>query len=180
MSADTKAKLIGFYRKYPVLIVCIIVSLTLGIFLYTRSGLLEADQARLEQFSAETRRYRANIANAAQLQEQLDFLVRANLAVKDRTLIVGGLAQNLQYFYRLEAETGVKYLDLRPGGKPAGKGLYVPVNQVVTITGSFGQVMKFLRTIEQGDYFCRVNSAVISGSADTATINLNLDLLGTP
>ncbi|MDF3057210.1 MAG: hypothetical protein K0R17_1425 [Rariglobus sp.] len=181
MSINTQI-LIGGAKKYPLLVCSAVIALVLLLALYLRSDLLPAQRAELDKYSMEGRRHRRNIANAAQLQDQLNFLIQANNAVKDRALVAGGLAQNLQYFYRLEAEVGIKYLDLRPGARSAAiKGSsYVPLNYIVTIQGDFIQVITFLRHLERGAYFCRINSAVASNSGSVATINLNLDLLGVP
>jgi len=180
MSINTQA-LIGGFKKYPLLVISVLMTLVLLGILYARSGLIEAQQAELNKYLAEDSRHRANISNTAQLQEQLDFLIQANKAVKDRALIAGGLAQNLQYFYRLEAEVGIKYLDLRPGARFSGKSsTYVPLNHIVNVQGSFTQIITFLRKLEQGVYFCRINSALASSDGDVVTLNLNLDLLGVP
>lgn len=181
MSTDGKAKLVAFYKKYPVLIVAGLVSVVLGGWLYSRSDAGGLEQERLDKNTASVRRYLANIANSAQLQEQLDFLIKANAAAQQRALTAGGLAQNLQYFYRLESETGVKYVDLRPGStKGAKPGIYVPINYTVGVTGDFAQVVKFLRHIEQGEYISRINTAAASSAGSTITLTLNLDLLGVP
>ncbi len=169
-------------KKQPILVVAVSLSLVLGVIIYLRSGMLSAQQAELDGYSAESSRQRANITNSAQLQEQLQFLLQANEAVRNRALTVGGLAQNLQYFYRLEAEVGIKYLDLRAGPKaPAQKDpIYVPLNYTVSVQGSFVQVITFLRRLEQGAYFCRVNSAAAASSDSGITLNLNIDLLAIP
>jgi hypothetical protein len=184
MSIDAKSSFVALLRKYPLLFGCGMISLILLGVLYMRSDLITAQQEELDKYSTEGKRYRANIANAAQMQEQLDYLVQANNAVADRALKAGALAQNLQYFYRLESETGVRYIDLRPSGKPAVKGkvtpVYVPLNYVVTITGTFPQVIRFLRQLEHGEYFCRITAATASGTGGVTTINLNLDILGVP
>jgi hypothetical protein len=181
MSIDTQT-LLARVKKYPVLVISVIVSVVLLATLYSRSGLLESEQAELEKYSNEARRHRSNISNSALLQDQLTYLLQANKAVKDRTLVAGGLAQNLQYFYRLEAEVGIKYIDLRPGSSTQlAKGAsYVPLNYVVNVQGNFTQVITFMRHLERGAYFCRINSAVLSNSNSTVTLNLNLDLLGAP
>jgi Tfp pilus assembly protein PilO len=180
MSIKTQA-LIGGLKKYPLLVISALVALVLLGTLYSRSGLIEAQQEELDKYLAESSRHRANIANAAQLQDQLNFLIQANKAVKDRALTAEGLAQNLQYFYRLEADVGIKYLDLRPGSKYTGKSsIYVPLNHIVNVQGSFTQIITFLRRLEQGVYFCRINTASASSNGDVVTLNLNLDLLGVP
>ncbi len=181
MSLNSQALTAGV-KKYPLLVVSIIIVVGLLVVLYLRSGAIESEQAELDKHAAEARRQRANIVNTALLKDQLDFLIQANSAVKDRSLVFGGLAQNLQYFYRLEAEVGIKYLDLRPGARAAvAKGAsYVPLNYIVNVQGDFSQVMMFLRHLERGAYFCRINSAVMSSSGAVVTLNLNIDLLGTP
>ncbi len=171
-------------KKYPVLLVCSILSLAMGSALFFRSGLTAQIQMDLESVSKEVKRYSSNISNAAQLHEQSDFIFKANEAVKARTLSAESLAINLQYFYRLESETGVKYLDLRPGGRSGAKATskqsYVPLNYIVTIQGSFDQIMTYMRHIERGAYFARVNTASVTGSGVAVTVNLNIDLLGSP
>jgi hypothetical protein len=171
----------GGLKKYPVLAISGLIVLMLLAVLYFRSDLIEAQQIEFDKYSLESARYRANIANYVQLQEQLNFLTQANKIIRDRALTVDGLAQNLQYFYRLEAEIGIKYLDLRPGTRaPGGRKAvpYVPLNYIVNVQGDFAQVMTFLRRLEQGAYFCRVNSAVASGRDSSVTLNLNIDFLG--
>ena len=180
MSINTQA-LLGGFKKYPLLVISVLMILVLLGILYARLGLIEAQQAELDKYLAEDSRHRANISNTGQLQEQLDFLIQANKAVKDRALAAGVVAQNLQYFYRLEAEVGIKYLDLRPGSRLSGKSsTYVPLNHIVNVQGSFTQIITFLRKLEQGVYFCRINSALASSDGDVVTLNLNLDLLGVP
>jgi hypothetical protein len=184
MSFDIKTASSAALRKYPILIGCSIISIILLIVLFMRSDLIAAQQAELDKYSALAKRYRTNIANASQLQEQLDYLVRANQAVVDRALKADALAQNLQYFYRLESDTGVKYADFRPAGKPVIKGkavpTYIPMNYTVTVTGAFPNVIRYVRQLERGEYFCRINSVTASGSGAMATLSLNFDVLGVP
>lgn len=181
MSIDAQT-ILGACKKYPILIISAVISVGLLATLYFRSDLLDAQQAELDTYLAESSRHRLNILSAAGLQDQFNFLVEANQAVKSRSLMVEGLAQNLQYFYRLESEVGIKYLELRPGSKPpAGKSLiYVPLNYIVSVQGDFPQIVSFLRHLEQGSYFCRINSALTTSNGDAITLKLNLDLLAVP
>ena len=169
-------------RQYPLLVICVAITLVLLTSLYMRSDLIDLQRAELDKHLADYRRQRANITNSAMLQDQLDYLIQANAAVKNRALSANGLAQNLQYFYRLEAEVGIKYLDLRPASRaaPTKAGTYVAVAYTVNVQGDFTQIIKFLRHLEQGAYFCRINSALLAGKDDVYTLNLNIDLLGVP
>ena len=190
MSIDTRTFVTGI-KKYPTLVACGIISVALVAMLYVRSDQFGIRQAELDRLSTEGSRYRANIANSAQLKEQLEFLVQANNAVKERAFKTESMALNLQYFYRLESETGVKYLDLRPGarpaepgkaapGKPVSASAYIPLNYVVNVQGDFAQIITFLKRLEQGVYFCQINTAQAIGGGSVITLNLNLDLLGVP
>lgn len=181
MSIDTQTFIVGV-KKHPILSGCGLVVFILLAVLYFRADALDIQRVELEKHSVEGRRYRTNIVNSTQLQEQLDFLIKANQAVRERTLTANGLALNLQYFYRLESEIGVKYIDLRPAGSPPAvkNATYVPLSYIVSLQGTFSQVIAFLRQLEQGAYFCRVTSASASASDTIVTLNLTLDILGVP
>ena len=86
MSVDAKASFVALLRKYPILFVCGTITVVLLALLYMRSDLISAQQAELDNYVAQGKRYHTNIANASQLQAQLDYLVRANKAVVDRAL----------------------------------------------------------------------------------------------
>lgn len=182
MSINSQTIIVGI-KKFPLLILAGLVSVALAITIYLRSDLLVEQQAELDKKSAESTKHRANVSNSAQLPEHLEFLMQANNAVRDRTLNANSLAQNLQYFYKLEAEVGVKYTDLRPGPRDvlsANKGPYVPLNYALNVSGDFPRLITFLRRLEQGVYFCRINTATLNGSSSGVTLSLDLDLLGTP
>jgi hypothetical protein len=169
-------------KKYPLLVISITLSLGLAFILYFRSGAIESIKTELESLNKEVKRYSSIIGNASQLQEQTDFLIKANQAIKDRTLSAESLAINLQYFYKLESEIGVKYLDLRPAGRSSNAvgSPYLTLNYIVTIQGSFDQILTYLKHIERGIYFARVNTTSITGSGSTVTASLNIDFLGSP
>jgi uncharacterized membrane protein len=114
MSIDART-LTAVVKKYPIPVISAIIAVVLVVVLYLRSDLSVLQQAQLDKFTAEGKLYRTNVSNSAQLEEQIDFMVQANAAVRARALNASGLAENLQYFYRLESEVGIKYRDLRPG-----------------------------------------------------------------
>jgi hypothetical protein len=142
----------------------------------------------LEEKTAEADRYAANIKNAAHLKEDMDTILAANKAIDARIIRAVQLLDNGQYFYRLERETGVKLLDSRQTtpatvAKPA-KGNFVPVAFSVAADGTLPQLIDFLRKIENGVHYSRVNAAACSVNASkrnsTLTLSLSLELLGVP
>jgi hypothetical protein len=187
MSLDTKALLV-LVKKNPILSSCGLISLILFVAIYARSGLGSQLQAELDQKSAEGKRYHANLTNSAQLSNELQVVTEANRIVRERSINPADLAKNLQYFYRIEAETGVKFTDLRQlgagnssstGAKRAGA-VYVAVNYTMSVSGDFPKIIAFLKNLEQGAHFYRLNSMTASVTGAGTTLVLNVDLLGQP
>lgn len=178
MSIDTQTIKDGF-KKYPVLYICGALAVVLLLATYVRSNLIDEQQAEVDKVSSLGKRYQANITNAALLAEQVDFLKQANIAIRDRGVRPADLALIIQYFYRLEAETGVKLqLAAGPAVAPIKGSGFVPVNYTLTVDGDFQHIIGFLRRLEQGSHFCRVNNASISSGANAVVLKLNVDLLG--
>jgi hypothetical protein len=184
MKLNPRAVACGF-KRYPVLFTAVVVCIPLAIICFVRDGAIIEQQAELEKNLALASLFRANIANSSQLQQQVDFLVQAKEAIAKRAFRAESLPLNLQYFYKLETDVGIKYLTLNPtartvasGAKSASSTTYIPLNFSVSVQGSFHQIITYLRCLEQGAYFCRINSASVLSSGSIVTLNLDLDLLG--
>lgn len=191
--ALSNEQVVAALKKNPVVTGAVVAVLLLAVALYFRLDAVGDATTQLETKSAEGQRLAANIKNSAQLPEQLAELVAANKEIENRLVRVGQLASNLQYFYKLEADTGTKFLDLRqvtvPSRGPAKPGK-IPVVFTLTVQGSYQQIFDFLRRLESGVHYCRVVSAnftpVAEAGAATAVrgdltkLTLNLELLGVP
>ncbi len=184
----TAAELIPFVRKNPISFGCGVLALALGAAIYLRSSSVPEAVTLLDQKSAEGGRLAANARNSAQLTEQFAAITGATKSINSRLIHASDLAQNLQYFYKLEAETGTKLLDLRQGplpakGKPAA-GSPVGVPFFVSVRGDYFALLEFLRHLESGPHFCRVMSLAISTTgpdrAAPITFQLGVELLGLP
>lgn len=184
-------KFIALIKRRPLCSVCVALSLVLAVGIYLRGGALPDLQATYQADSAEGEKIFANKTNAAMLPDQLAALKADDQSIAARLVHGDDLATNLQYFYRLEAETGVKLVDLRqlslsPRRKGVPKTAYTGVGFAVTVQGDYRQLLVFLRKLETGVYFCRINAATCNradgdrGTGDQITLNLNLELLGRP
>ena len=188
----TTADLVAFYKKHPISAGCATLSVLLFFSAYLRQDEVPGAEAELSLKSADGDRVAINNKNAAQLREQAEANARAQKDVEARLVRPRNLGTNTQYFYKLEKDTGVKILDLRQvtgtnnGNSPkaAAKAAYVPVGFTVSVQGTMGQVLDFLRHVEGGLHYSRVISASLSGNAvtrnSTLTLGLNLELLGLP
>ncbi|MFA5264783.1 MAG: hypothetical protein WC378_13250 [Opitutaceae bacterium] len=191
-----KEQILNFLRKHPVSIGCGVVCVLLGVFQFFRSDARPAAEVELEAKTAEAERLALNIKNAAQLSEHHDLVAASIRKIDARLIHVSALATNLQYFYKIEAETGTKLIDLRQNSISANKekktGNYLAVPYTLSVQGDYAKLILFLQHLENGNYFCRVNSALLSSSRLAATekneeasdgrlvITLNLELVGVP
>lgn len=192
----TGADLIALARKHPISTACVLVIVVCGLLTYFRLDVIEASQAEYETKSGEAAKTIANVKNAPGLEDQVAELQRLGKELDSRLIKVDQLAVNLQYFYRLETENGVKLLDVRqnaPVRARTAKPNFTVVPFSVTVQGSYAQVMKFLGALQTGRHFCRVANATFSkvggiGSTDNGlspdaqelNLSLSLELLGQP
>jgi hypothetical protein len=175
-----------FLKKNLISVSCVIASILIGVVLYLRSDALPDAEKILAEKAQQGELLAANIEDSAQLKEQHAAMVASNAIIDDRMIRVGQLAENLQYFYRLESETGTKLTDPRqnawsPPAKNAVKTNYTIVNFNLTAQGDYGQVLDLLRKLEDGEHYCRVNTLNMRPVSTTRggpiTIQLSFDLL---
>jgi Tfp pilus assembly protein PilO len=189
----TGADLITLIKKQPIAFACGLLVAVCGVLFYFRSEAVAQAQAEAEAKQQEAKKIEANVRFTAGLAEATEEMVAAGRQFESRLVRAGQLANNLQFFYRLEADTGVKLVDVRQQGIPAPRagerrGAYAPVPFAVSIQGSHDQIHDFLRRVEAGPHFVRfsqITIAKVSGGVEVAAIGglsvaINLELLGTP
>lgn len=193
--ATNKEQIVGFLRKNPVGVTCVALIIAMGVYSAIRYDSLREAEEQLAATTELADRLGLNLKNSAQLPEQLKELRESAARIDGRIIRSADLATNLQYFYKLVADTNTKLLELRqlqpaPGLKKEGP--FTPVSYAITVRGSYSRVMALLANVEGGHYFSRIQSANISpalaigggtdgddGSGDLVTLTLNLELLGT-
>lgn len=161
-------------KKYPVGSVATIIAVLMLAALVYRHSTMSGMKQDFEGESSLEQKLAANVTYSAQLEEQLHALVETNQVINGRLVNPQDLAINLQYFYKLEAETGVKLIDTRPANSPNNKatpikGGFKPVQYAVSLQGNYARVLTFLRKLEQGNYYCRVITATCNQVQDEAS-----------
>jgi len=181
----TNEQLFALVKKNPLSVGCGVLAILIGVVIYFRMDELPEAMTLLEQKIAEGERLNANVNNAAQLPEQLAAITEARAEIEKRLVRGIDLAQNLQYFYRLEADTGAKILSLRqnpsPPAKPGAKPGLGGVSFTVSFQGPYFTAMEFLRRLENGTHYSRftaVGVAVSGNRAGPLTFSVSIELLG--
>ncbi|MDD3179851.1 MAG: hypothetical protein PHQ04_05795 [Opitutaceae bacterium] len=193
--ALTGEDILALIKKQPIGFACGAVAVACGVLFYFRSDKITTTQQLNVQRAGEAAKILSNVRNSASLPDQVSALQAAGKELESRVVRAGELATNLQYFYKLEAETGVKLVDARPGAvsapaKGAPKTAFIGVPFTVTAEGGFTQVFNFIQRLENGPLFCRFNtvalSKVLGGGSDGApatdriSVNISLEFLGQP
>ncbi|MDP2138756.1 MAG: hypothetical protein Q8J74_12980 [Candidatus Didemnitutus sp.] len=194
----TSDDLVALIKKRPLAFVGALVAVLCAVALYFRLDAVEVAQAAFEEKEKEALRVDLNVRYLAGLAEQTVEIQKAASEFETRLIRAQQLANNLQFFYRIEAETGVKLIDVRqnaipPSTRGAPRGAYSPIPYSVSALGSFDQAHKFLRRVEEGPHFVRINQVTFSkteagrgemggggGANEGMSITILLELLGTP
>lgn len=189
----TGADLLALIKKQPIAFACGLVCLLCGVAFYFRSGAIDEARTAFEATDKEARAIAQNARHAAGLAEQVEEMRAAGKQIESRLVRATDLANNLQIFYRLENETGVKLVDARQNAlsaaKPgAPKTLFIPVSFSLTLQGNYSQLWSFFRRLETGTHFARIERLAISkvqvdartGASDQLSAVFNVELLGTP
>ena len=179
----TAADLAPLIKKHPISLTCVVLSLACGGLIYFRSDKIEEYQQLNEQKTTEANAMVANVRNSEKLAEQVVAMQATAKELDGRLMRAGQLAVNLQYFYRLEADTGVKLTAVNQGNVKAGAkgGTFVSVPYTVTVQGTFPQVLTFLGRLQKGAHFCRFNNVGLTKAGeDQLSLSLSLEILGVP
>lgn len=188
--------ILKFLKRHAFAAICCTLAAATAVAYVIRLDLLDSARTETELRQKEAENMKRNLRNATGLKEHLADL-KVLLSIVDARLVrAEDLASNLQYFYRLESETGAKILLLRQltgsgtEAKPAaGAAPYRAIPYSVIVEGSFPQVMAFLTRLERGAHFNRTKTFTAQrGATDgaggirsgTVVVNLNVELMGTP
>lgn len=189
MSLQTE-DVVALIKKHPVGCGCGLLAVLLALALYFRGSEIPDLETQLEEQTRIGQRQQLNITNGALLDEQLAEVEAILAEINDRVVDRGALANNLQYFYQLVAESGVKIIDLRPDSPvvPKAGANYAEASFSIAVEGTYGQILAFLKSVESGRRFAWIDTARFGLAAGAASgvlrgdpvlsLNMNVKLLG--
>jgi len=183
----TNAEFVELIKRNPVRVISGVVAVLCAASVYYLSDQIDIATQALAQKTAEGERLATNVKFSAQLPEQLEALTTANAAIQARAVQASQLANNLQYFYRLETESGVELVDLRQttgAGRVNAKASSNGVGFAISVKGDYPTLLGWLRRLENGPHFCRVMTASMGlAGVDRAAppvLAISVELFGQP
>ena len=183
--------ILNFVKKNPVGVGCVVLAVVLSIGGYVRSGRMAVLETELDDRVREGDRLKNNLRYASKLDEHLDTVNRAVERINKGAITPSALATNLQFFYRLESELGLKLVDLRQGTPERSKQSteYIAVPYTLAVEGTYRQLLLLIQRLETGSHYVKFLStnlspsrAATAGEADPTdpilVLSLNLQILG--
>ncbi len=165
------------------------VALVLLVVLLMRAPKTGALEDVLQTRSDVARRMETNIRQGDDLAEHLRQLREQNILIDKRLMERSEVASNYNYFYQLEETVGVRVEAIQQRGQAAGVSagrpsidLYDLIGYSMTVRGSFSDLLTFVRELETGRYFIRLESINFNraqgGSGAELSAQIELNVLG--
>jgi hypothetical protein len=178
--------LVDFIKRYTTPCASAAVVVLSLIIVYFRMDVNTELEGKYQTVSAEGATVMNNIVNGSGLQEHVDTIQRQSTELESKLVRPAELAKNLQYFYRLEGETGGKLGELRQvplTNIPSGDRSFQPVEYSLVVTADFPVLIDYLRRLEKGASFFRMKNFSLQHSRESTrrmlVIAMNIELLGT-
>ena len=181
--------IVEFFRKSLVIAVSLFViagSMTVYLIHKDKKSLIDSE---IEQVNIRISSMLKNIKNSKGMEEDIEAIEEKVEKLNARMFQSQELATNYNYFFNLEDETGIKVSDLKQVGiaeeelDPRKKKMpkpiidsYEKIRYHLKASGEFGEIVNFLRKLEGGPSFYRLEEFRLARSETGKTEILSLDL----
>jgi Tfp pilus assembly protein PilO len=174
---------IGVARKHPLSALCAVICLLCGAACwYINSNMKWLDLEHKQVLQDADLAQASLISGPSVKAERLAALVITR-QIEDNLVVEDNLAENLQYFYKIEDRTKAHILELRPLNSTVAdtKSLYRRVPFSIRVTGTYEQVVGFLNGIETGPRLASITAMTLrrrEPSSLTAILDVTVEMLG--
>ncbi len=187
--------LVDWFKKNLViaasgLVIC--ASVTVYMLHKDRKSDLESE---IEQIDIRLSTMLKNIKNSAGLEEDIEVVEKQIEKLDERMFHSQELATNYNYFFNIEASTNVALTDLKqveiveevvdPRKRKMPKPVvdsYVKIRYHMKATGTYGDLVKFMRTLEGGPSFYRLEkfrvAKALKGEIELLSMDVSFLMLG--
>ena len=179
-------QLLGFFRRYPFVIVCSALAILLWVanyFIWQNHKELAAGHQTLQRSGEDMLQ---SLTGHTRVTAEMTAVTSALEFIERNLLNEADLAENLGYFYAIESTARIRFTQLNQLSsqpQPVGS-LFKTVPFALKATGSYRQIMRLLHEMETGPRQLRVRTYSFnqgeSGATDTVTMELNVEVLALP
>ena len=189
------AEFVKRIKTYPFASIMVLLTIVLFALSYIRSMENSKLSIRHDDAVRTWNRIDSNVfKNSIGLEEHLEEATAISENLKSRLIRPSELAQNYQYFFRLESVADIKILSLqqetlrapdpKKTDKKKEKPLFSRVPYTMGTSGEFHDLLAFLYALENGEHFYHLKECTIQldprSGGRTISMVMKFDLLGTP
>jgi Tfp pilus assembly protein PilO len=168
-------------RRYRYATGCVIAAIVLGAAAWYLWGEVEELEATRLERSREGEAMLAQLVTGSTQRQELAAVREATKRIEEN-LQGENLAENYQYFYKIEEKTKARLPELHQLNSPPTdtSPLYRRVPYTLRVSGTYEQVLAFLQALETGPKLASVTSFNFSraSSGNVLSLELNLEMLG--
>lgn len=177
-------QLLGFFRRYPFIIACSVIAIVLWVanyFIWERRQELAVGHQNLQRSGEDMLQ---SLTNHSRITSELAAVKEALTFINSHLINEGDLPENMGYFYQLETSSRLRLqaLNQLSSMPPAPEQTFKTVPFTMRTTGSYRQVLRFLRELETGPRLFKVSTysfshgSALPGSSDGALVALDITI----
>lgn len=170
-------------KRHLTLTICGVLAAMGCVFYYVRSEQVTRLESDFRDLEISRMRMFKNLKSGRGIETHVQDMEALASQAKERLFKVDDLAGNYDYFFRIEGKSGVKLSGLQQNVKKPDERdrrsrrqriPYQEINYEMNATGSFEQLLNFLRQVERGQAFAVVQSLNLSvaGRGETGHPNM--------
>jgi len=177
-----------FFKDHRIPVSGVLAAVVLSVGWLYRSAPMGEMNNEYSDLQAEVGLLKRNLHNGSKIKDNLEIAKEYTSLMSER-VVTQNLAEIHDIFYTLESETGVVLTDfqhpqalLEPIKLKLSKLEYQPLTMAVTVDGTFKNVLKFIRSLEQYPVIYRysglnITTKTAATETDKISLNLSFDLL---
>jgi Tfp pilus assembly protein PilO len=180
----TLQKFLAFARKAPFMVFCVALFLILAVtdyFLWQRE---QEITARHEEVRRNGDTMFSTLSSHSRISNELEAVNDALKQIDDNLIVETDLAENLGYFYQMETLSRVRLTQLNQlSSQPVEDSAYKSIPFSMRATGTYAQLINFLRQLETGPRQLRIKTFDFTradAKSNALTLGLTVELLGSP
>lgn len=180
-------KALALLRQFPIASIAGVIAIICAILIFIRGDQLPALEKQLSKQQDQLELFEKNKRNAVNIQEHLDTAKSITQSIEERLLILSNTTENLQYWWALEASTGVTLEVPRDSGSPKLEDNgpdFGPIALNFTITGPYDNVIDFLNRLAHDRFIIKYNgiqlNPIPSQGATHVKATVGMQALGKP
>ncbi len=170
-------------RRHPLSVLCAVICLLCVIGCWYIHGNMVWLELEHKQVSQDADLAQSSLLSGPSVKQERLAALAITRQIEDNLVVEDNLAENLQYFYKIEDRTKAHVLELRPLNAvvSSSRSLFKRVPFTIRVSGTYEQVVGFLYAIETGPRLAAVTSVNIRRRDPTSLsliLDMNLDMLG--